>query len=602
MQTSASSLPKTLPAFFWHFIKKQPWPFLVFFLAPITVVIDTNVVPYALKLIIDGISAHTDNRETIFETISPALWLGALSWIGFASLIRMQNWWQSRIIPTFEAQIRMSVFDYVMHHSHRYFSDQLAGKIATQISELPRAIEVIRMIFTWNVIATASTITVFIITLFYIHALFAWIFFLWMVLQVGGVLLAARMVYKASEKHAEDKSFLNGAIVDTLSNSLSVKLFARQPYEQRWVGRLQEVEKESYRKLIVKTNWMRSIMDVAFILFFSLICYLMISYWQSYQFTTGTFILIFNTIWGITFQLWHLGEALPDLFSSIGTAKQALELVRTPHELQDAPDAKPLIVTKGEISFQNVSFHYNKGQSIFENKNLTISSGQKVGLVGFSGSGKTTFVNLILRFYEVEKGGIFIDGQNIAHVTQESLRNSIAMIPQETGLFHRSLMENIRYGRVDATDDEVMEASRKAHCEEFINRLPQGYQSLVGERGTKLSGGQRQRIAIARAFLKNAPILILDEATSALDSVTEQLIQESLHELIQGCTTIVIAHRLSTLSQMDRIIVFDEGRIVEDGTHEKLLQAEGHYAKMWRMQAGGFLPEKNEWTKRNNIF
>lgn len=591
MQASAPSLPKTLPAFFWHFIKKQPWSFLLFFLAPLSVVVDVNVVPYALKLIIDGISTHTDSRETIFEIISPALWLGALSWIGFALFLRTQNWWQSRVLPTFEAQVRMSTFDYVMYHSHRYFSDQLAGKIATQISELPRAIDAIRVIFTWNILTAVSTITVFVITLFYIHPLFAWVFLLWIVLQTGGVLLMSGMVNKASEKHAEDKSALNGAIVDTLSNSLSVRLFSRQPYEQKWVGKMQEVEKESYRKLIVKMNWTRFVMDINFVFFYGLIVYLMIISWQNYQLSTGTFILIFNTIAGITFQLWYLGEALPDLFSHIGSAKQALELVTTPHELQDAPDAKPLVVTQGEISFNNVSFHYNKGQHIFENKNLTIAPGQKVGLVGFSGSGKTTFVNLILRFYEVEQGSISIDGQNIAHVTQESLRSNIAMIPQETALFHRSLMDNIRYGRVDATDQEVMEAARKAHCEEFISRLPKGYESLVGERGTKLSGGQRQRIAIARAFLKNAPILILDEATSALDSVTEQLIQASLHELIKGRTTIVIAHRLSTLAQMDRIVVFDKGCIVEDGTHGSLLQAGGHYAKMWRMQAGGFLPD-----------
>ena len=238
-----------------------------------------------------------------------------------------------------------------------------------------------------------------------------------------------------------------------------------------------------------------------------------------------------------------------------------------------------------------MTFHYDEGAHLFNNKNVIIQSGQKVGLVGLSGSGKSTFVNLILLLFDVESGKIVIDGQNIRKVTQESLRENIAMIPQDVSLFHRTLMENIRYGRTDATDEEVIDASKKAHCHEFISQLKEGYESLVGERGIKLSGGQRQRIAIARALLKNAPILILDEATSALDSLTEKLIQDSLHALMQGRTTIVIAHRLSTLSEMDRILVFDKGQIVEDGSHDDLLKAKGHYSRMWAMQAGGFLPD-----------
>jgi ATP-binding cassette subfamily B protein len=238
-----------------------------------------------------------------------------------------------------------------------------------------------------------------------------------------------------------------------------------------------------------------------------------------------------------------------------------------------------------------VSFRYQRNRQLFKNKSLAIAAGQKVGLVGVSGSGKTSFVNLILRTYEVEQGRILIDGQDIARVTQESLHQAIAMIPQDTSLFHRSLMENIRYGKLDASDAQVMAAARQANCDEFIDKLPQGYAAMVGERGVKLSGGQRQRIAIARAILKDAPILILDEATSALDSVTERTIQDTLQSLMQGRTTIVIAHRLSTLAQMDRILVFGGGTIIEDGTHEGLLAAGGEYARMWRMQASGFLPE-----------
>jgi len=261
-------------------------------------------------------------------------------------------------------------------------------------------------------------------------------------------------------------------------------------------------------------------------------------------------------------------------------------------EIQDKPNAITLNCTQGQITFNQVKFHYKSTEPLFQNKSIEIQAGQKVGLVGYSGSGKSTFVNLILRLYDVTDGAILIDGQDIRDVTQDSLRENIAMIPQDPSLFHRSLMENIRYGRIDTTDEEVIEAAKKAHAHGFIEKLQQGYGSLVGERGVKLSGGQRQRIAIARAILKNAPILILDEATSQLDSVTENLIQESLWKLMQNKTTIVIAHRLSTLLHMDRILVFDKGKIVEDGTHSDLLARGGVYKNLWDAQVGGFLDDE----------
>lgn len=275
----------------------------------------------------------------------------------------------------------------------------------------------------------------------------------------------------------------------------------------------------------------------------------------------------------------------------VGNCKQALSILGKSHDIVDAKDAKPLLVTRGKIEFKEVTFHYNEGTYLFKNKNIIILPGQKVGLVGFSGSGKSTFVNLILRLFDVESGTIKIDDQSIKNVTQQSLREQIALIPQDITLFHRTLMENIRFGDMNAKDEEVIAISKKAHCHEFISQLKEGYQTVVGERGIKLSGGQRQRIAIARAMLKNAPILILDEATSALDSLTEQYIQEALDEMMHNKTTIVIAHRLATLSKMDRILVFDKGKIIEDDSHEALLRLDGHYARLWQMQAGGFLPK-----------
>lgn len=315
----------------------------------------------------------------------------------------------------------------------------------------------------------------------------------------------------------------------------------------------------------------------------------------------GDFALILGLSMELGHMMWYTMYQVDQFNQALGKARQSLNALVIPHEIQDKKNASQLIVTQGQIEFSKVKFHYQGGYSLFQNKSVTIEAGQKVGLVGYSGSGKSTFVNLILRLYEVVDGQILIDDQNLSEVTQESLRQAIAMIPQDPTLFHRSLMDNIRYGRKKASDEEVILASKKAHAHEFISLLPEGYETLVGERGVKLSGGQRQRIAIARAILKNAPILMLDEATSQLDSITESNIQDSLWELMQGKTTLVVAHRLSTLLHMDRILVFDKGHIVEDGTHTELLNLGGLYKTLWDAQVGGFLPDERKEESEESV-
>jgi ATP-binding cassette subfamily B protein len=287
-----------------------------------------------------------------------------------------------------------------------------------------------------------------------------------------------------------------------------------------------------------------------------------------------------------------LSRKFLEFFEYLGNVADGVGIIVRPHEVLDSPGAGALAVTRGEIRIEGIHFAYTPGHPVFSGLDLVIRPHEKVGFVGFSGSGKSTLVNLVLRLFELQDGRILIDGQDIRDVTQESLRAAIAMIPQDPMLFHRTLMENIRYGRLEASDDEVREAARQAHAHEFIAATEEGYASLVGERGVKLSGGQRQRIALARAILKDAPILLLDEATSALDSVTERSIQDSLERLMREKTVVVIAHRLSTLAHLDRIVVFHEGRIVEDGRHAELLARNGHYARLWSMQAGGFLPDR----------
>jgi ATP-binding cassette subfamily B protein len=307
--------------------------------------------------------------------------------------------------------------------------------------------------------------------------------------------------------------------------------------------------------------------------------------------SVGDFALVITLTLYFVNSVFDMGSQMQDFFRIVGTCNQALSIIRLSHDIVNVPEAKPLKVTHGDIEFERIYFDYDKQESLFENFNLTIHSGEKVGLVGASGGGKSTFIKLMLRLMDIKSGRILIDDQDIKMVTKQSLRQQIGTIPQEPNLFHRTIMDNIRFARPDAKEHEVIQAAKKARCHDFIMELPDQYHALVGERGVKLSGGERQRIAIARAFLKNAPILLLDEATSSLDSLTEQKIHESLHEVMAHKTTIVIAHRLSTLKDMDRILVFSHGKIIEDGSLEDLLQnPSGHFYQLWNMQAQGFLP------------
>ena len=288
--------------------------------------------------------------------------------------------------------------------------------------------------------------------------------------------------------------------------------------------------------------------------------------------------------------IWHMTFNMVHMLQEYGTLESALSIIKEPHGVVDAPDAKSIAIQSGNIEIQNITFGYTPKHLLFKDLSLKIKAGEKLGLVGFSGSGKTTLVNLILRAYDLNAGAILIDGQDIASATQASLRAQIGLIPQDPSLFHRTIMDNIRYGNLEASDAEVIECARKAHCHEFISQMKNGYDTVVGERGMQLSGGQRQRLGIARAFLKNAPVLILDEATSALDSITEGYIQESLHTLMEGKTVVVVAHRLSTLASMDRILVFDKGTLLEDGTQDQLLAKKGQFWRLWTHQQEGFLP------------
>jgi ATP-binding cassette subfamily B protein len=419
-------------------------------------------------------------------------------------------------------------------------------------------------------------------------------FFVWIVAFLAGSYYFARNAHKLSDRASDLRSQLTGKIVDILSNMNVVRLFANRRLEQsnmqRWTSETVKAER-AFDWVLIK---MFAFQSLSFVVLQAVTLIYLIYSREHALITIGDFALVLTINIYIVDNLWNIGQQFTQFAEQMGKISQGLNITLRAHDVIDQEGAKALEVPRGEIRFREVCFYYQKSSILFKNLNVHIKAGEKVGLVGYSGSGKTTFANLILRLFDVQEGKISIDGQDIKYVTQDSLHEKISLIPQDPTLFHRSLLENIRYGKNSASDAEVFAAAKRAHAHEFIEKLPEGYQALVGERGVKLSGGQRQRIAIARAILKDAPILILDEATSALDSVTEGLIQDSLLGLMQERTTLVIAHRLSTLLHMDRILVFHQGDIIEDGTHEQLLLLNGFYARLWQAQVGGMLPDDTE--------
>ena len=586
--------PRDLAAFLWYFIRRQPWAFAVLFCSTVGNILECNVVPYALKLMVDAVTRMSNNGDHAFATLSEpiAIFLGV--WISTALVWRGQEFVIASTMPRFEANIRMALFKYVLGHSYLYFSDNFSGTIASKLGNLPRTALSLIGVTRGALLPALWVALTAIVWLGTVSLYFSLILSVWIALHLSISCLLARPATEASNRHAEDETTLYGQIVDVLTNVGSMRLFARQNHELLYIAKYQRNEQDSYRDSHIAVLKARIATDVLLIVMYSVILVLIVKGWQQGWVSPGDIVFVLFTVFNVMSLTWTAGAQIPEIFRAIGAFHQALSLITRVYDVMDAPGAKRLVVTHGEIVFENVHFHYIPSREIFRNNSITIRAGEKVGLVGTSGSGKSTFVNLVLRLFNVESGRILIDGQDIAAVTQDSLRASIAMIPQDTSLLHRTLMDNIRYGRPEATDEEVIAASKQARCHEFILKTEHGYQSLIGERGVKLSGGQRQRIAIARAILKQAPIFILDEATSSLDSVTERYIQEALRQLMRGRTTIVAAHRFSTLACMDRILVFNEGQIIEDGVHEALVEAGGYYARLWRMQVGGSLPESEE--------
>lgn len=582
-------LPKQFRSFVWHFLRPYWGVSVIYVLLAVAAGLWTPLNSIFVKDLIDLLPQVTDGDT------SPLMLPVALIVINFIVFDNFTwrgiNYLNYRYQGIIKQNIVKETYAHVLSESNQFFQDNLSGRIASQITNLIESIETILYRITPNLLRGCFTLLASFIACYQAHPIFFYILLVWFACFSFFSLVMSKRLVSLNDEYASQDSMFSGQLVDSISNSSSVRIFARKSFE---LSRIQTFSTRLIHAFMKREKFFlffSSIQGVLIAAMMGFSAYALVYLYALHLISVGDFALILGLAMALGHMMWWTMDFVSDFNQAYGKCKQYLNALMTYPEIQDKENAKSLNCDRGEIQFQDVQFHYKGSEPLFQNKSVTIPSGQKIGLVGYSGSGKTTFVNLILRLYEVDSGQILIDGMGIQDVTQDSLHSAIAMIPQDPSLFQRTLMENIRYGKIDASDEEVVEAAKKAHAHAFINILPNGYESLVGERGVKLSGGQRQRIAIARAVLKNSPILILDEATSQLDSVTEQLIQESLWSLMEGKTTIVVAHRLSTLLHMDRILVFDKGNIVEDGTHTALLAKDGLYKTLWDAQVGGFLAD-----------
>jgi ATP-binding cassette subfamily B multidrug efflux pump len=589
--------PKGLFAFCWHYTKPA-WPWLVLLGLCSGLIAVAEVFLYQfLGNIVDWLS--NADRTTFLQTEGHTLmWMAALLLIGLPLIGVIHTVTMHQVLAgNFPMIARWQMHRFLLRHSMTFFANEFAGRVSTKVMQTALAIRESVM----KIIDVFIYATTFFVSMLALVASVDW--------RLGVPLVVWLIVYalilrnfipklrRLSSEQADARSMMTGRIVDSYTNIGTVKLFSHAGREETYAREGMDAFLGTVHRQMRQISLLNICVDINNAIVQFAVAALGIWFWLNGNVTVGAIAVAIGLSMRINgMSQWIMWEVAA-LFENIGTVYDGMGMMTKSHDIVDAPEAKLLSAPQGEIVYDGVRFHYGKQKGVIEGFSLRIKAGEKVGLVGRSGAGKTTLMNLLLRFYDIEKGKILIDGQDISQVSQDSLRALVGVVTQDTSLLHRSIRDNIAYGRPEATDAEVIEAAKRANAWDFIQALADqqgrvGLDAHVGERGVKLSGGQRQRIAIARVFLKDAPILILDEATSALDSEVEAAIQESLFKLIEDKTVIAIAHRLSTLTQMDRLIVLDKGQIVEEGTHQQLVQTGGIYADLWNRQSGGFLPDQ----------
>ncbi len=560
----------------------------IFFLGSAAVL--TVVTPLYMKDFINYLAGGLANRTNITSNL-----LRVLMYIAILHIFEWISW---RAATYYAAYIDLKVtqdlantcFRYLHKLSFNFFNSNFVGSLVKRVNWFTRAFADILDAFFWNIFLLVIRIGLMVFVIFKRNLILGWSLVGWIFcfLIINAFFVRYKLKYDLKRNAAETK--ISGILADTITNNSNVKLFNGYNQEMKtYENAVSEATK--WRKISFNLNIIFEAGQsfLAFALEIGML-YLAIGFWQKDLLTIGDFVLLQAYVLSLIDILWNSGRSIRRVYNNLADAEEMTVILNTPPEIIDAPEAKKLKINEGKVEFKDVDFNYNETRKILGKFNLTINPKEKVALVGPSGAGKSTIIRLLLRMYEVTGGKILIDNQKISTVKMESLWDNISMVPQDPILFHRTLMENIRYGKPNATNEEVVRAAKLAHCHEFIKEFPDGYNTYVGERGIKLSGGERQRVAIARAILHNAPILILDEATSSLDSESEQLIQKALDNLIKDKTVIVVAHRLSTIMKMDRIIVIKDGAIYEIGSHQELLQKnDSLYKRLWEVQAGGFI-------------